>query len=98
MNDVQIDVLLKEDAALKARIATLTEKRSAIREALEQFGEGAMDRWFAQEYAKEMAINIRREAQRKERRERDEEVAALRRRLDVNGTAIVQALKLRAQG
>jgi len=57
-----------------------------------------MDRWFAQEYAKEMAINIRREAQRKERRERDEEVAALRRRLDVNGTAIVQALKLRAQG
>ena len=92
----QIDALLREDAALKARIGTLNEKRAALREALEQFGEGAMDRWFAQEYAKEMGINTRREAKRLERRERDEEVSALRKRLEVNGAQIVEALKLRS--
>src|SRR5262249_45104753 len=94
--DAQIDALLREDAALKARIATLTEKRAALREALEQFGEGAMDRWFAQEYAKEMALNARREEKRRRLRERDEEVASLRKRLDVNGAQIVEALKLRS--
>jgi hypothetical protein len=50
-----------------------------------------------------MAITERKELKRRQRREaveqRDEEVAALRRKLDVNGTAIVEALKLpTAQG
>jgi hypothetical protein len=97
----QIDALLKEDAALKLQIGALEVKRATLRDALSEFGEGAMDRWFHQEYAREFALNARREAKRRQRREaveqQDEEVARLRRRLDVNGTAIVEALKLRAQ-
>ena len=99
----QIDALLKEDRELKAQIAELQSRRDHLRDRISAFGEAARDRWFFQEYAREMAITERKELKRRQRRavaeQQAEEVAALRRKLDVNGTQIVEALKLRtAQG
>jgi hypothetical protein len=98
----QIDALLAEDLALKAEIAaldfdaksqisTLQLKREDIKAQLQGLGEGAMDRWYFQEYRREFAVNDRREEKRRQRRaaalERDEAVAALRARANPDALA-----------
>ena len=87
-----VDVLLAQDRELKAQIAeldltaqsqisTLELKRADIKSRLQELGESAMDRWYFQEYAREFAVNDRREEKRRHRRaavfERDEARAAL---------------------
>jgi hypothetical protein len=86
------DRLLARDRELKAQIAeldlnaqsqiqTLELKRADIKAQLAELGESAMDRWYFQEYAREFAMNDRREVKRRQRRaavlERDEARASL---------------------
>jgi hypothetical protein len=64
--DDRIAALLHEDAALKRR-------REEIKAELETLGEEAKDRWYAQEYERELAMNARKAERLRQLRRREEE-------------------------
>jgi hypothetical protein len=64
----RIAAYLREDADLKSHIERLKAKRDDLKTLLKKIGEDAFERWYFQEYGKDMAKLRQKEAKRQERR------------------------------